>query len=114
MEDLDVLHAFIPAEEMVECNYIYVTIDLRLKLIHALDIARHKFTSYIFAIRLLNEPRTDLEDTFSNHAYTFTIHAHLHLIEKVRLHGPLKCHSASFSKVLYLTLKIYSTEQKAI
>jgi len=73
----------------------------------------YKFASYVIVIRILYEPIKnledldvseailvnyikDLEDTFSIQAYTFTIHAHLHLVDQVRLHGPLQCHSAFF------------------
>jgi hypothetical protein len=70
----------------------------------------YRFASYVIAIRLLYEPIKDiqvltdaqsiietyiksLDDTFPPNCYTYTIHAHLHLAEQVRLHGPLQCHS---------------------
>lgn len=63
------------------------------------------FATYIFGIRFLYEPvRPDdidaaellikeyvesLKDYFGLYAYDFTIHAHLHLAQQVREHGPL-------------------------
>jgi hypothetical protein len=42
---------------------------------------------------LLNEYYELLNDYFGEWAYDYTIHAHLHLPDQVRLHGPLHCHS---------------------
>jgi hypothetical protein len=70
----------------------------------------YKYASYVIAVRLLYEPIRDiqclslikdifihyikdLEETFSIEACTYTIHAHLHLVDQVKLHGPLHCHS---------------------
>jgi hypothetical protein len=70
----------------------------------------YMLASYIFAIRTLYEPIDDvreidsaeevlkkyhdeLEDSFGEFAYDYTIHAHLHLALQVRRHGPLKSHS---------------------
>ncbi len=67
-------------------------------------------TSYIFAVRILYEPIFDksvLEDSehilnacvnsllekFGRYAYDYTLHAHIHLAEQVRLHGPLQSNS---------------------
>jgi hypothetical protein len=75
---------------------------------------------YICAIRLLYEPITDREDVdtadellinyhrnlekkFGRTSYNYTIHAHLHLAQQVRLHGPLKSHSQFvFEGALYV------------
>lgn len=46
-----------------------------------------------------------LEDDFSIHACTYTIHAHLHLPNQVRLHGPLHCHSQFFFEGALFNLK---------
>lgn len=68
------------------------------------------FASYVFAIRMLYEPIFDknlietskkilqqyveaLEDSFGNYAYDYTVHAHLHLADQVKQHGPLHCNS---------------------
>ena len=70
----------------------------------------YRYAAYVIAIRLLYEPINnindldlaeeillkyinDLDDTFSISAYTYTIHAHLHLVDQVKLHGPLQSHS---------------------
>jgi hypothetical protein len=71
----------------------------------------YKLTCYIFGVRLLYEPVDSLEDVdlaeellknyhnglendFGETAYLYTIHAHLHLADQVRLLGPLKSNSA--------------------
>jgi hypothetical protein len=65
---------------------------------------------YVIAIRLLYENVSDkkdidvaeklikhsfviLEDLFSHHAFTYTFHAHKHLPDQVRQHGPLNSYS---------------------
>jgi hypothetical protein len=65
---------------------------------------------YVFSIRLLYEPINNEEDIemaenilikyvkelwsyFGLYAYDYTVHAHLHLADQVRMHGPLHCHS---------------------
>lgn len=65
---------------------------------------------YICAMRLLYEPIANLDDIeiaenllksyyeslglyYGDFAYDYTVHAHLHLAEQVRNHGPLHCHS---------------------
>jgi hypothetical protein len=67
--------------------------------------------TYVFAVRLLYEPIDDpavvdraermleqyhvgIEDKFGESAYGYTAHAHLHLAEQVRQHGPLHGTSA--------------------
>jgi len=71
----------------------------------------YRYIAYVIAIRILYEPIhdkkkidiaekilieyiKDLEDTFFYSAYTYTIHAHLHLADQVRSHGPLHTNSA--------------------
>ncbi len=79
----------------------------------------YQFSSYVIAIRLLYEPIKDmqvlndaqsileeyiksLEDSFSQNSYTYTLHAHLHLVDQVRSHGPLQSHSQfCFEGALY-------------
>ena len=67
-------------------------------------------SSYVFSIRTLYEPIkhthnlnkvddilnkyvSQLDDNFGKYAYDYTVHAHLHLVEQVKNHGPLQCHS---------------------
>lgn len=66
--------------------------------------------SYVFAIRILYEPIKDikkidnahdiiekyvasLDDAYGKYAYDYTVHAHLHLADQVKKHGPLYSHS---------------------
>jgi len=72
--------------------------------------------SYVFAIRILYEPHreTDLniaqeilknyvmkiQDFFGLNAYDYTVHAHLHLVDQVKQHGPLQCYSQFAFEVL--------------
>jgi hypothetical protein len=82
----------------------------------------YKYLSYVIAIRILYAPikqLTDLEkaeeiisnyllsleEIFGIYAYTFTAHAHLHLSDQVRLHGPLQCHSQFFFEGALYNLK---------
>ncbi|CAF1047635.1 unnamed protein product, partial [Brachionus calyciflorus] len=68
------------------------------------------YASYVFAVRILYEPikssetidyandilenyLNSLEDAFGMFAYDYTAHAHLHLADQVKNHGPLYCHS---------------------
>jgi hypothetical protein len=70
----------------------------------------YMLASYVIATRLLYEPIDELSEidiaekifdkyheqlaeSFGDFAYTYTIHAHLHLAKQVRMHGPLKSHS---------------------
>jgi hypothetical protein len=70
----------------------------------------YRFASYVIALRIMYEPIKSnndlntaevmmykyvksLEDTYDEYAYSFTVHAHLHLASQVRSHGPLQCHS---------------------
>ena len=69
----------------------------------------HLLAMYALGVRLLYEPNdsekverarvlirayhNQLEETFGVSAYTYTIHAHLHLSKQVLLHGPLHSHS---------------------
>lgn len=70
----------------------------------------YKYATYFLCVRMLYEPIKDksildsiqeifimyikdLKETFSIEACTYTIHAHLHLVEQVKLHGPLCCHT---------------------
>ena len=70
----------------------------------------YRLAAYVIAIRILYEPiktNKDLEnaeeiikkyinsldDTFNEYSYSYTVHAHLHLADQVRAHGPLQCHS---------------------
>jgi len=82
----------------------------------------YKYISYVIAIRILYSPIKNLDDltvaediisnylisleeTFGLHAYTFTAHAHLHLTDQVRLHGPLQSHSMFFFEGSIFNLK---------
>ena len=72
---------------------------------------------YVFAIRLLYEPsdvesrslaqqlitiyHSQLGEYFGMQAYSYTIHAHLHLVEQVVLHGPLHSHSQFVFEVCF-------------
>jgi hypothetical protein len=73
----------------------------------------YRYVSYVIAVRMLYEPieninclktvedifinyMKELNDIFSIEAYTYTIHAHLHLVEQVKQHGPLHSHSQFF------------------
>jgi len=70
----------------------------------------YRLAAYVIAVRILYEPiksNKDLEnaeeiikqyiksldDTFNEYSYSYTVHAHLHLADQVRTHGPLQCHS---------------------
>jgi hypothetical protein len=72
---------------------------------------------YVAAIRILYEPTIALSDidyaehliekyveeigsAFGDHAYNYTVHAHLHLAEQVRDHGPLHGHSQFVFEVI--------------
>lgn len=76
--------------------------------------------SYVIAMRILYEPIesienvklaemllkryfTSLKSHFGEFAYDYTVHAHLHLAEQVKKHGPLHTHSAFVFEVSYLT-----------
>lgn len=65
---------------------------------------------YVFSIRTLYEPIYSIIDIrnaeamfkcyfdlvgryFNKFVYTYTLHAHLHLFDQVKLHGPLQSHS---------------------
>ncbi len=80
----------------------------------------YKLSCSVLSIRMLFEPIKnmidlvkvekilvnyikDLEDSFPNYALTYTIHAHIHLVNQVQFHGPLQAYSLFFSKELYLT-----------
>ena len=73
----------------------------------------YRLISYIISIRILYEPVKnlndlniaeeilknyvkDIEDSFSINALTYTLHAHLHLVDQVKAHGPLAFHSQFF------------------
>ena len=78
----------------------------------------YHMASYICAIRLFYEPVQSLDDLqiadelirnyfqgveehFSLSAYSYTLHAHLHLKKQVLEHGPLKDNSQFFFEVSY-------------
>ena len=84
----------------------------------------YQYTAYVIAIRILWEPiksETDLklselilknycreiEETFNINACLFTLHAHLHLVEQVKNHGPLNGHAQFFFEVKNLILSIF-------
>ena len=91
-------------------------------LMHILpDSYFYLLASYILAIRLLYEPVKNSEDIgladlllkkyflelkkyYGDFAYDYTIHAHLHLPEQVRKHGPLHSHSQFVFEVNILKL----------
>jgi hypothetical protein len=72
--------------------------------------------SYVIAIRLLYEPSREIDRQLAqdliqqyiieignyfggDDAYDYTIHAHVHLADEVRQHGPLQSHSLFFFEV---------------
>ena len=78
---------------------------------------------YVFAIRILYGPvnnkskvveaglmlelyHDSLEDYYGKFAYTYTIHAHLHLSNQVLEHGPLHGHSQFFFEVHFYSIII--------
>ncbi|CAF1131989.1 unnamed protein product [Brachionus calyciflorus] len=79
----------------------------------------YMLSSYVFSIRMLYEPIkytqnlnkvddllnkyvSQLDDNFGKYAYDYSVHAHLHLVEQVKNHGPLQCHSQfAFEGALY-------------
>lgn len=82
----------------------------------------YKYLSYFLFVKILYEPIKSeedlllaeniikyyiqsLEDDFSINAYTYTIHAHIHLPNQVRLHGPLHCHSQFFFEGALFNIK---------
>ena len=89
---------------------LYLAVPIFLNLLPSWYF--YRFCSYVFFVRTLYEEINDkdlalcdevikkyikdLEDTFTSSALTYTIHAHLHLIEQVKNHGPLYCHSQFF------------------
>lgn len=46
-----------------------------------------------FAEKLIEDYVSALDEYFGDHAYNYTVHAHLHLAEQVRNHGALHGHS---------------------
>ena len=75
---------------------------------------------YVFSVRILYEPIKNendvaiaeemlnkyhnlLEEFFGRNAYTYTIHAHLHLPQQVRHHGPFHGHSQFVFEVIFIT-----------
>ena len=79
----------------------------------------YPLVGYVIAIRLLYEPIKNLSDIeladslikkyfeslktlFGDYAYDYTIHAHLHLPEQVKKHGPLHGHSQFVFEVSFL------------
>ena len=57
------------------------------------------------AEEIISKYLVSLEEIFGLHAYTFTAHAHLHLANQVKLHGPLQCHSQFFFEGALFNLK---------
>ena len=39
------------------------------------------------------------EESLGQNVYTYTLHAHLHLIDQVRQQGPLECHTLNSFEV---------------
>jgi hypothetical protein len=77
----------------------------------------YQYAAYIIAIRTLWEPIKsendlnmsesiikqycrEIEETFDINACLYTLHAHLHLVEQVRAHGPLNGHAQFFFEVI--------------
>jgi hypothetical protein len=85
----------------------------------------YQYAAYIIAIRTLWEPIKsendlkladsiikqyckEIEETFDVNACLYTLHAHLHLVEQVKAHGPLNGHAQFFFEVIICSNR-YST-----